>query len=168
MQLVAALAVDVLRGALGMEHQVRARHPVAFVQLSQALLVASPPALQLQRETAPRRFGAALCVALSRCVLCVAPPSCSAAEGAPQTGPCLRAVPLLGPVFRGASRDGARARSSSGMPWQHLTVQLTRESEDAAGDPDLYGMFYGGAAGAVRPPARLALRPRTRVDPCLT
>ncbi len=50
MQLVAALAVDVLRGALGMEHQVRARHPVAVVQLSQALLFASPPALPLQRN----------------------------------------------------------------------------------------------------------------------
>ena len=41
--------------------------------------------------------------------------------------------------------------SASGTPWQYLTVQLTRESEDLAGDPDLYGLFYGGTAGAVWP-----------------
>lgn len=41
--------------------------------------------------------------------------------------------------------------SASGTPWQYLTVQLTRESEDLAGDPDLYGLFYGGTAGAVGP-----------------
>ena len=28
--------------------------------------------------------------------------------------------------------------------WKYLTVQLSRLSEDDAGDPDLYGMFYGG------------------------
>ena len=30
--------------------------------------------------------------------------------------------------------------------WKYLTVQLSRLSEDDAGDPDLYGMFYGGDA----------------------
>ncbi|KAK9843435.1 hypothetical protein WJX81_002486 [Elliptochloris bilobata] len=38
--------------------------------------------------------------------------------------------------------------NATGTPWQYLTVQLTRESEDLAGDPDLYGLFYGGTAGA--------------------
>lgn len=36
------------------------------------------------------------------------------------------------------------ARSSHGTAWNYLTVQLNRLSEDEAGDPDLYGMFYGG------------------------
>lgn len=30
--------------------------------------------------------------------------------------------------------------------WEYLTVQLSRMSEDDAGDPDLYGMFYGGSS----------------------
>ena len=33
--------------------------------------------------------------------------------------------------------------------WNYLTMQLARTSEDPAGDPDLYGMFYGGAAAQV-------------------
>ncbi len=36
------------------------------------------------------------------------------------------------------------ACSSHGTAWNYLTVQLNRLSEDEAGDPDLYGMFYGG------------------------
>lgn len=34
--------------------------------------------------------------------------------------------------------------SSHETLWNYLTVQLNRLSEDEAGDPDLYGMFYGG------------------------
>ena len=30
--------------------------------------------------------------------------------------------------------------------WKYLTVQLSRLSADDAGDPDLYGMFYGGSS----------------------
>ena len=36
-------------------------------------------------------------------------------------------------------------RSKHETSWKHLTVQLSRLSEDDAGDPDLYGMFYGGS-----------------------
>ena len=35
-------------------------------------------------------------------------------------------------------------RSKHETSWKYLTVQLSRLSEDDAGDPDLYGMFYGG------------------------
>ena len=35
-------------------------------------------------------------------------------------------------------------RSRHETSWKYLTVQLSRLSEDDAGDPDLYGMFYGG------------------------
>ena len=33
--------------------------------------------------------------------------------------------------------------------WNYLTVQLARTSDDDDGDPDLYGMFTGGASGQV-------------------
>jgi hypothetical protein len=32
------------------------------------------------------------------------------------------------------------------LSWNYLTVQLSRLSDDDAGDPDLYGMFYGGSS----------------------
>lgn len=35
-------------------------------------------------------------------------------------------------------------RSKHVTSWNYLTVQLSRLSADDAGDPDLYGMFYGG------------------------
>ena len=45
-------------------------------------------------------------------------------------------------------------RSSHETGWNYLTVQLDRESDDETGDPDLYGMFYGGAkVGARHPPS---------------
>ncbi len=34
--------------------------------------------------------------------------------------------------------------------WNYLTVQLSRTSADDKGDPDLYGLFYGGDSGKVR------------------
>ena len=37
-------------------------------------------------------------------------------------------------------------RSKHVTSWKYLTVQLSRLSEDDAGDPDLYGMFYGGSS----------------------
>ncbi len=37
-------------------------------------------------------------------------------------------------------------RSKHVTSWKYLTVQLSRLSADDAGDPDLYGMFYGGSS----------------------
>lgn len=37
--------------------------------------------------------------------------------------------------------------SSRLAPWNYLTAQLNRTSEH--GDPDLYGMFWGGFSGQV-------------------
>ena len=45
------------------------------------------------------------------------------------------------------------------ISWNYLTVQLSRLSADDAGDPDLYGMFYGGSSVRILPyPFLSALR----------
>ena len=47
--------------------------------------------------------------------------------------------------------------SDTASPWNYLTVQLNRTSEDELGDPDLYGLFYGGSSGEVRTQARVSM-----------
>ena len=47
--------------------------------------------------------------------------------------------------------------SDTAFPWNYLTIQLNRTSEDELGDPDLYGLFYGGSSGEVRTQARFSM-----------
>ena len=46
----------------------------------------------------------------------------------------------------GACRQGGQRTA-----WNYLTVQLNRTSADERGDPDLFGLFWGGQSGQVRP-----------------
>ena len=47
--------------------------------------------------------------------------------------------------------------SDTVSPWNYLTIQLNRTSEDELGDPDLYGQFYGGASGQVRKQSHVSM-----------
>ena len=59
----------------------------------------------------------------------------------------LHPTACMQPVTHWVSEAWGRVFPCSGhlTPWNYLTVQLNRLSADDAGDPDLYGMFYGGS-----------------------
>lgn len=104
------------------------------------------------------RLGAQLGAAGSCDVSCAqkTQPHCTA--GKVSTGRCMQQVPATPGMEVGPGHcphHPMRARVCAATccrgphRWNYLTMQLARTSEDPAGDPDLYGMFYGGAAAQV-------------------